>query len=53
MTGKGMYFTKEFKPEAVRSLREFKRPSSELAIELGIRCSQFRETGPNHGIQVA
>lgn len=34
-------FTKEFKLEAVRRLRETKRPATELAMELGIRRNQL------------
>ncbi|GAB5480242.1 MAG: hypothetical protein Marn2KO_37090 [Marinobacter nauticus] len=41
MTRKRKRFTKEFKLEAVRRLRESKRPASELAMELGIRRNQL------------
>lgn len=34
-------YTKEFKLEAVRLMRESDRPSSEIAMELGIRRNQL------------
>ena len=34
-------YTKEFKLEAVRRLRETKRPATELAMELGIKRNQL------------
>ena len=34
-------FTKEFKVEAVRLMRESDRPASEIAMELGIRRNQL------------
>ena len=34
-------FTKEFKLEAVRLLKESDKPASELALELGIRRNQL------------
>lgn len=34
-------YTKEFKLEAVRMMRESDRPASEIAIELGIRRNQL------------
>ena len=34
-------FTKEFKLEAVRLMRESDRPASEIAMELGIRRNQL------------
>lgn len=34
-------YTKEFKIEAVRMMRESNRPASEIAMELGIRRNQL------------
>lgn len=41
MVQKRKRFTKEFKLEAVRRLRETKRPATELSMELGIRRNQL------------
>ncbi len=45
-------YTKEFKLEAVRLMREANRPASEIAMELGIRRNQLYKWADNWMLQV-